>query len=379
MAGFFPGIILILVMSGLCLYTAYCLLLVHKYYGGQKDIEVIQLCRIYLNKWVEYVAKIFSIAVLLGATIAYWVLMSNFLYNSVNFIYDSIVSQYSANDNTSYASEVLCPKRIIYNSTNLVIHNYTYNTLGPLWDLYKTVPIFLGLLIFPFLNFNSPTFFTKFNSLGTVSIIYLIIFVLIKSYSWGINMNEIEWTISWTLKLSFPALSGMLALSFFIHNIIITIMQNNHDQSKNGRDLSIAYLLVTSTYIIVGVVFYICFPLSKLCIEDNLLNNFQKWNGLTVGVRIVLLFQLLTVYPLLAYMLRVQLLLSILFMPYIGTIIRYTGALSGFIYIFTLPNLLYLVILKQQKRLTIFSTLLHISIPIFGFLNLVAQFFITEY
>ena len=70
-----------------------------------------------------------------------------------------------------------------------------------------------------------------------MSIIYLIIFVLIKSYSWGINMNEIEWTTSWTLKLSFPALSGMLALSFFIHNIIITIMQNNHDQSKNVNNV----------------------------------------------------------------------------------------------------------------------------------------------
>lgn len=45
------------------------------------------MCQIYLNKWAEYVAKIFSITVLLGATIAYWVLMSNFLYNSVNFIY----------------------------------------------------------------------------------------------------------------------------------------------------------------------------------------------------------------------------------------------------------------------------------------------------
>lgn len=33
MAGFFPGILLILIMSGLCLYTAYCLLLVHNYYG----------------------------------------------------------------------------------------------------------------------------------------------------------------------------------------------------------------------------------------------------------------------------------------------------------------------------------------------------------
>ncbi|XP_043601509.1 sodium-coupled neutral amino acid transporter 9-like isoform X3 [Bombus pyrosoma] len=345
MAGFFPGIILILVMSGLCLYTAYCLLLVHKYYGGQKGIEVIQLCRIYLNKWAEYVAKAFSITVLIGATIAYWVLMSNFLYNSVDFIYDSLVgiSQYYTNDNISYTSE------------------------------------------------------------GTMSIIYLITFVLIKSYSWGINMNEIEWNTSWTLKFSFPALSGMLALSFFIHNIIITVMQNNHDQSKNGRDLSIAYLLVTLTYIVVGVVFYVCFPLNKSCIEDNLLNNFQKWNGLTVGARIVLLFQLLTVYPLLAYMLRVQLLTSTcktfntgcvilvniilvsicilfaVFVPYIGTIIRYTGALSGFIYVFTLPSLLYLAILKQQKKLTIFSTLLHTSIPIFGFLNLLAQFFIAEY
>lgn len=122
-----------------------------------------------------------------------------------------------------------------------------------------------------------------------------------------------------------------------------------------------------------------------------------------MGARIVLLFQLLTVYPLLAYMLRIQLLTSIckifntgcviminiilvsvciffaVFVPYIGTIIRYTGALSGFIYIFTLPSLLYLVILKKQKKLTIFSLFLHISILIFGFLNLLAQFFITEY
>ncbi|XP_076174176.1 neutral amino acid transporter 9 [Ptiloglossa arizonensis] len=404
MAGFLPGIILILIMSGLCLYTAYCLLLVHKYNGGHKGIEVIQLSRIYLNKTTEYIAKTFSTTVLLGATIAYWVLMSNFLYNSVNFIHDSIVitSEQSIADNISYSSEVLCPKKTMYNNTNIIIHENIYNTLGPIWDLYKTVPIFLGLLIFPILNFNSPTFFTKFNSLGTASVIYLIIFVLVKSVSWGINMDEMEWKMSWTLKSSFPALSGMLAMSFFIHNIIITIMQNNHDQNKNGRDLSIAYLLVTLTYILVGVVFYICFPLSKSCIEDNLLNNFQKWSGLTVGARIVLLFQLLTVYPLLAYMLRVQMLSSIrktsnrgciilvniilicicilfaAFVPYIGTIIRYTGALSGFIYVFTLPSLLYLAILKQQKKLTLFSMFLHISIPIFGFLNLLAQFFITE-
>lgn len=55
--------------------------------GGGENIEVLDLSRIYLGKWAQYIAKIFSIAVLLGATIAYWVLMANFLYNSVNFIY----------------------------------------------------------------------------------------------------------------------------------------------------------------------------------------------------------------------------------------------------------------------------------------------------
>lgn len=136
---------------------------------------------------------------------------------------------------------------------------------------------------------------------------------------------------------------------------------------------------------------------------QNLLNNFQKWDGLTIGVRVVLLFQLLTVYPLLAYMLRIQLLSSICktacnrslvlvvnlilvsicilfatFVPYIGTITRYTGALSGLIYVFTLPSLLHLSILKRQGKLTVWSLLIHLSIPIIGSLNLVAQFFITD-
>lgn len=55
--------------------------------GGGENIEVLDLSRIYLGKWAEYIARIFSIAVLMGATIAYWILMANFLYNSVNFIY----------------------------------------------------------------------------------------------------------------------------------------------------------------------------------------------------------------------------------------------------------------------------------------------------
>ncbi|XP_071626561.1 neutral amino acid transporter 9 isoform X1 [Temnothorax longispinosus] len=420
MAGFFPGIILNLLMSGLCLYTAYRLVAAHAYHGGGANVEVLDLCRIYIGKWAEQIARIFSIAVLLGATIAYWILMANFLYNSVNFIYDSTAgwSTYSASANISYKEgniagwptysenishkEVLCPKEIRDNSTVLT-REKTFDMLGPAWDLHNTVPVFLALLIFPLLNFNSTTFFTKFNSLGTVSVMYLVVFVVIKSASWGVNMDQAEWAISWVIRPTFPALTGMLAMSFFIHNIVVNIMHNNRDQEKNGRDLTIAYLLVTLTYIIVGVSFFMCFPLPKSCIEDNLLNNFQKWDGLTLGARILLLFQLVTVYPLLAYMLRIQLLSWIYkgasnralvlfinlilvsiciifatFVPYIGTIVRYTGALSGLIYVFTFPCLLHLSILKKEGKLGVCSVLFHLAIPVIGFLNLMAQFFIID-
>lgn len=405
MAGFFPGIILVLAMGGLCLYTSYRLILVHQYHGGQENVEVVQLSRIFLNKWVEYIARIFSISVLLGATIAYWILMSNFLYNSINFFYDNVMGLPTnpITDNNTDIAEVVCTRKEIYNGSDIImIQDRTFDALGPVWDLHKTVPAFLAILIFPLLNFNSTTFFTKFNSLGTASVIYLVIFVVIKSVTWGSHMDKAMWENSWVIKSTFPALSGMLALSFFIHNIIITIMQSNRDQSKNARDLTIAYILVTLTYILVGVIFYVCFPLAKSCIQDNLLNNFQKWDALTVGARIVLLFQLLTVYPLLTYMLRIQLLSSICkeptmcgtliinfvlvlicvlfatFMPRIGTVIRYTGALSGLVYVFTLPCLLHLSVLRKQGKLTIISVILHLIIPIIGVLNLVAQFFIND-
>lgn len=35
-------------------------------------------------------------------------------------------------------------------------------------------------------------------------------------------------------KNTFPATSGMLTLSMFIHNIIITIMRNNENQKHNA-------------------------------------------------------------------------------------------------------------------------------------------------
>ena len=83
--------------------------------------------------------------------------------------------------------------------------------------------------------------------------------------------------------------------------------------------------------------------------SQNLLNNFQNWDPMTVIARVFLLFQLITVYPLITFMLRSQFFMAVtgnvypglphvlgfnvitvtvcilfaIFFPSIGTIIRY--------------------------------------------------------
>lgn len=149
-------------------------------------------------------------------------------------------------------STVLCPNDLIMKNTSLILSNSTSGAgsfFERFWDLYSTVPIILSVIMFCVLNFKSPTFFTKFNSLGkslvqftkkyqwkviftgTISVLYLIIFVAVKAFGWGINMGD--WSEELSIKPTFTALSGMLSLSYFIHNIIISIMKNNKHQEHN--------------------------------------------------------------------------------------------------------------------------------------------------
>uniref|UniRef100_A0A023F2V8 Putative sodium-coupled neutral amino acid transporter 9-like protein n=1 Tax=Triatoma infestans TaxID=30076 RepID=A0A023F2V8_TRIIF len=404
-AGLVVGPVLTALMGALCLYTAYCNLRAHRQFGSATG-EISELTRTLLGASSEVVSKIFSLIVLLGANIVYWILMSNFLYHSIDYLY-SIIKQipYDANENaTSAASGVYCPNNKVVSSSASGEGDSLFTEI---WNLDYTVPVFLALIIVPLLNFKSPTFFTKFNSLGTLSVMYLIIFVFVKSISWGVHIdikNPASINYSPLAKPSFPATSGMLALSFFIHNIIITIMRSNADQKNNGRDLSIAYALVTATYLLIGAVFYISFPLAKSCIQDNLLNNFVGWDTMTVVGRVFLLFQLVTVYPLISYMLRVQSMVALtgipypsrlhviafnavlvttcilfaIFLPKIGTIIRYTGALSGLVHVFTLPCLLRLATLYKNDKIKPSSWILYTVIPLFGAINLLGQFFVSD-
>ncbi|KAL1502574.1 hypothetical protein ABEB36_007698 [Hypothenemus hampei] len=230
LAGLFPGIVINILVAALCLYTCQLLLTVNEKHGMPGlDIEVSHLCKDLLGEWAEILANIFSIIVLLGADIVYMILMSNFLYNSVYFVHDVFVSQPNLMEENI---NVLCPTNLtmLLNLTNLEATHPT-TMFDRVWDLYSTVPIILAVILFGVLNFKSPTFFTKFNSLGTISVLYLMVFVAVKAYGWGINVTD--WWAELNIKPTFAALSGMLSLSYFIHNIIISIMRNNKNQEHN--------------------------------------------------------------------------------------------------------------------------------------------------
>lgn len=54
MAGFFPGLVLILLMSGLCLYTAYRLLAAHAYHGKRNPFFVVQSTIVIMSQLINY-------------------------------------------------------------------------------------------------------------------------------------------------------------------------------------------------------------------------------------------------------------------------------------------------------------------------------------
>eukprot|EP00794_Sanderia_malayensis_P008019 gene8019-8878_t len=309
-SGFLLGVILLLLMGCICLYTCYLVL---------KSTNS-----------VDHLAA------------------HHELGNRTNRINESLSK-----------STVLCLIDMIpKNSQSASVSPSAASVFYTIWQEHLTVPLFLVILLLPLSSFKSPTFFTKFNAFGTVSVFYVIAFVCIKSGFWGPHLHfeqEPHQEATSLYRAQFPALTGTLALAMYIHNAILSIVRNQEKPQNNVRDICIAYSLTTGTYFLIGIVFYACFPLAKRCIEQVLLDNFPSNDVMTFIARLCLLFQMITVYPLLMYIIRVQTLtlffkktypswlhvfllnlivigfgiVFAIFFPHVGHIIRYVGSMSG--------------------------------------------------
>ncbi|XP_041050326.1 sodium-coupled neutral amino acid transporter 9 isoform X1 [Carcharodon carcharias] len=418
-AGFTLGIILLILMSVLMLYCCYRVLKSRQTvdHVDTTNWEFPDVCKYYFGSFGQWSSLLFSLISLFGAMIVYWVLMSNFLFNTGRFIYNYVhnVTEMDHVLSTNGSVKVICPNPPGVhhkNSTDMpfIISNDTgVHEFQEWWNKTNTVPLYLIFLLLPLLSFKSASFFARFNNLGTISVFYLIVLVTLKAGRQGFHL-EFHWFESANnfvaeFRLSFPHMTGVLALAFFIHNCVITLLRNNQHQENNVRDLSIAYLLVGLTYLYVAVMTFAAFPspeLSKDCIEPNFLDNLPSSDILAFISRVFLLFQMTTVYPLLCYLLRVQLLSQLFgnvypsfahvfilnvvvvccgvlvakFYPNIGAIIRYSGATCGLAFVFVYPSLIHMISLHRRGQLSWPSAIFHSFLLVLGVANLIAQFLI---
>ncbi|KAI4878837.1 hypothetical protein NFI96_033552 [Prochilodus magdalenae] len=418
-AGFTLGIIIVILMGLLTLYCCYRVLKSTKSipYVDTSDWEFPDVCKYYFGAFGQWSSLLFSLVSLIGAMVVYWVLMSNFLFNTGKFIYNQVhnVSISDTEFGTNGTDRVVCPYPDVdpHRNSSITLHyssdNSTDSTLfDRWWSKTNTIPFYLIILLLPLLNFRSASFFARFTFLGTISVVYLIVLVTIKAFHLGFHL-EFHWFHSTEyfvpeFRLLFPQLTGVLTLAFFIHNCIITLMKNNRNQENNVRDLSLAYLLVGVTYLYVGVLIFAVFPsppLSKECLEPNFLDNFPSSDVWVFVARTFLLFQMTTVYPLLGYLVRVQLMgqffgdhypsfihvfvlnvivvaagvLMARFYPNIGSIIRYSGAMCGLALVFVLPSVIHMTALRRSGELRWPSACFHSLLILLGIANLLGQFF----
>ena len=106
-----------------------------------------------------------------------------------------------------------------------------------------------------------------------------------------------------------PALlAGTLSMGFFCHTAILPILKSNKNQSKNIRDLFLGYLFVGLVYIFCGVLGYVGFSGKQFKAEfkDNWLMFFESDDYLILVFRVLNVFQLITAFPILIYIVRFQ-------------------------------------------------------------------------
>ncbi|KAI5614234.1 sodium-coupled neutral amino acid transporter 9 [Silurus asotus] len=389
-SGFTLGIIILILMGLITLYCCYRVLKSTKSipYIDTSDWEFPDVCKYYFGRMGQWSSLFFSMISLIGAMVVYWVLMSNFLFNTGKFIYDYVhnVNMSDSEFGTNGTERVLCPYPDVDPDINksLSQHYVSGNSSDTAlfdhwWNKTNTIPLYLILLLFPLLCFRSASFFARFTFLGTLSVIYLLVLVTLKAFRLGFHL-EFHWFESSNFfvpefRVLCPQLTGVLTLAFFIHNCIITLMKSNKNQENNVRDLSLAYLLVGLTYLYVGVLVFVSFPsppLSKDCIEPNFLDNFPSSDVLVFVARAFLLFQMTTVYPLLGYLVRVQIMGHFFGNPYP----RYSGATCGLALVFVFPSAVHLMALRRSGELRWLSACFHIFLIILGLANLLAQFFL---
>ena len=347
----------IVLVGVLAWYT--CLLTV-RYCKMNNEDDIINLVAKMWGRRAQTFTLVMSCMLLLGATMAFNVLMNSSFFN-------------------------------ILKGLSIWISGTDISSCDDCWTDFSgryTPFILMGALIF-MLNIKDKATYIRINSGGIFFVMVIIGFLIcvgiralaINTFTtdtetipdsnkkcsddWNClkHNNKVEISL---YETNFFLLSGILTLSYFLHNCIAVIMKNNEKQENNNRDLSLGYFAAGSSYLSIAVIGYFGFRgngFPQSAITQNALDMFSPTNPLAFGIRIILFTQMFTVYPMVMYFLRMQFfgfiygtdypskrhifLMSLVtcsvttlvssIYPNVGTIVGVVGAFCGLYFVYILP------------------------------------------
>ena len=176
----------------------------------------------------------------------------------------------------------------------------------------------LCLILFPLTIKKDVGFLVKLSSYGIYFISILIIFVIGTGFASLINTHfSFDYIKNKPnsekrhLKLfgENPALfAGTLSLGYFCHTAILPVLKSNKNQENNTRDLFLGYVFVCLTFSLCGILGYIGFSGKHFAVkfEDNWFMFFEYDNYYILFFRLLNVFQLVSVFPILVYVVRLQ-------------------------------------------------------------------------
>ena len=361
-AGIIPTLIICILYGFVCFYT--CRVVVKT---GGKDEDYSDTVYRYFRVFGEmsgntgkYMQIIFNLSINIGASFVYFLIINQNLYPCLV----ELLKAFGIKD--------LDPKELTPDFSHFSI-------------IYCGIIIII--IVFPLLLLKDLSILIKINSYGIYIILTILSFIIFRGI-YGISTTDFKFDYfkneddSKTRYLYLfgenPCLlMGTCSLGFFAHSIIMPIMKNNEKQENNTRDLAFGYLLVVLTYIILGISGYFGFSAKDMPgnFEDNWFRMFDSNLVYIIALRIINVIQILSVFPVLVYIVRIQffgiffniswpgykylliyiniylgMCFFILYFFYnkLGKFVGYLGAITALFLIFIIPSVVNMIYYKRK-------------------------------
>ena len=304
-AGILPTIFLGLLYGFVCYLT--CAVIIRL--GGKEDDFAVIVYNYLSYAFGQKTAKvgkiiqiIFNLAINTGATFIYFLIINQNLYPCICLLLKAFNIEINALD------------------------------LEPRFDRFSLFycALIVTAIEFPLTILRELRFLSKFNSYGIFFVSALLVFVIYTgirtmaidsfSFEYKENVDGSKLRYLYLFGESPGLLTGTLSLGLFCHSVILQLVKNNRKQENNQRDLFIGYICVTLTYITIGIFGYIGFSGSeyKSEFQGNWFLFFESDNYVILALRILNVIQLSSIFPILFFAVRTQLMQNFLNKYYIS-------------------------------------------------------------